>query len=56
MPVGVCKIKDGWANQDSVIVKYDDGQTQEIPASQYISQGYQPDIERLPACPPKPEK
>jgi hypothetical protein len=49
---GVCRIKDGWGNQDSVIVRYDDGKQFELPRSQYEAQGYQPPFAQLPACSP----
>jgi hypothetical protein len=49
---GVCKIRKGWGTEDSVVIRYDDGEKQEIPASRYIDQGYKPQIDSLPACPP----
>ncbi|UVK49908.1 hypothetical protein DBIPINDM_008031 (plasmid) [Mesorhizobium sp. AR02] len=52
MVAGVCKIKDGWATQDSVWIRYGDGKELEIPASEYEAKGYQPEIDDLPACPP----
>ena len=55
MARGVCKIKDGWADQDSVIVRYDDGTKMEVPASVYENDGYDPPLQQLPPCPPKAE-
>jgi hypothetical protein len=49
-PTGICKIKNGWVHQDSVWVHYDDGKRLEIPASQYMSEGYQPPIGQLTEC------
>ena len=51
MAKGLCRIKDGWTNEDSVWVEYDDGQRQEIPASRYVKQGYGPPLGQLPPCP-----
>jgi hypothetical protein len=50
MPRGKCKIKDGWAGEDSVIIVYDDGTELEVPASRYEAQGYEPPIASLPDC------
>jgi hypothetical protein len=37
VPKGVCRIKDGWEDEDSVWVEYhDDGQRQEISATRYV--------------------
>jgi hypothetical protein len=47
MAIGLYKIKDGWANEDSVWVRYDDGKQLEIPASQYVADGYEPPIDDL---------
>jgi hypothetical protein len=47
---GICKIKNGWVHQDSVWVRYDDGKKVEIPASQYVEQGFQPPIAELAEC------
>ena len=51
LTIGICKIPNGWADQDSVIVRSDNGDTREMPASEYSDQGYQPPIEDLPFCP-----
>jgi hypothetical protein len=51
MPIGLCRIKDGWGGQDSVLVHYDDGTVQELPARRYIERKYLPLLEDLPPCP-----
>jgi surface antigen len=48
MAKGIHRIKDGWVNQHSVLVKYDEGQEMEMPEDRYRSQGYQPAFENLP--------
>ena len=48
MAKGIRKIKNGWGNQDSVLVKYQDGAEMEIPVSQYVAQGHHPRIDALP--------
>lgn len=50
MPRGVCRTKNGWGTEDSVVVEYDDGTTLEMPLSQYIQQGYDPPADTLPPC------
>jgi hypothetical protein len=50
MAKGLCRVKDGWATQDSVWVEYDDGSRMEVPEEQYRSQGYQPPFDNLPFC------
>jgi len=50
MARGICKITNGWANQDSVWVLYDDGKQLEVPAETYRAAGYEPPLERLPEC------
>lgn len=50
--IGICRIEDGWANQDSVIIRYNDGTEGEIPASRYLEQAYQPPLDTLPWCNP----
>ena len=52
MAKGIRRIKDGWGDQDSVLVKYPDGVEMEIPASQYVAQGHHPSIDALPASAP----
>ena len=50
MARGICKIKDGWGNQDSAWVSYDDGTKLEVPEDRYRDQGYQPPFDQLPEC------
>jgi hypothetical protein len=45
---GIRRIKNGWGDQDNVLVKYPDGAEMEIPASQYVAQGHHPPIDALP--------
>ena len=54
MAKGIRKIKGGWGNQDSVLVKYPNGAEMEIPASQYVAQGHHPLIDALPALSSSP--
>lgn len=48
MANGLYRTKNGWANEDSVRVRYDDGKELDVPASQYITDGYDPPLEELP--------
>ena len=48
MAKGIRRIKNGWGDQDSVLVKYPDGAEMEIPASQYVAQRHHPPIDALP--------
>lgn len=48
MPKGLYRIVNGWGNQDSVRVKYNDGKELEIPLSTYVANGYSPSAESLP--------
>ena len=48
MAKGIRIIKNGWGDQDSVLVKYPDGAEMEIPAGQYVAQGHHPPIDALP--------
>jgi hypothetical protein len=50
MARGICKIKNGWANQDSAWVRYDDGTKLEMPEDKYREAGHQPPFEQLPEC------
>ena len=43
-PTGVCKIRNGWGNEDGVVIRHDDGEEHEIPASRYIEKGYRPSL------------
>ena len=49
MPVGLCRINE--TNQDSVLVRYNDGTVKEIPAHRYVEQQYLPFIADLIPCP-----
>ena len=51
MPLGLCRIIDGWVTQDSVLVRYSDGTVQELPARRYIAQRYLPSIDDLHSVP-----
>jgi hypothetical protein len=44
---GIYRIRDGWATQHSVMVKYYDGQESEVPEDQYRAKGYQPSFDEL---------
>lgn len=48
MAIGLWKEKDGWGNQDSVRVRYDNGAEMDIPAEDYRANGYAPLLEELP--------
>lgn len=56
MAIGICRIKNGWATQDSVWVRYGDGKELEMPAREYEAKAYAPGIDDLPACPPNKGK
>jgi hypothetical protein len=49
-PRGKCRETNGWGNQDSVKVVYDDGNEMDLPADEYEENGYQPPIDQLPEC------
>ena len=49
MPVGLCRINE--TNQDSVLIRYNDGIVKEIPAHRYVEQQYLPFIADLIPCP-----
>ena len=51
MPLGLCRIIDGWDTQDSVLVRYNDGTVQELPVHRYIAQRYLPSINDLRSVP-----
>ena len=51
MPLGLCRIKDGWTNQDSVLVRYKDGTVQELSQNRYVELRYLPSIGDLISCP-----
>jgi len=44
MAKGIRRMKDGWDDQDCVLVKYSGGAEVEIPRSQYVAQGHHPPI------------
>lgn len=48
MATGIVRVRNGWANQHSVIVLYDDGKEQEVPETRYREAGYSPRFEQLP--------
>ena len=48
MATGLFRTRDGWANEDSVRVRYGDGTELDIPASQYVADGYEPPLDELP--------
>lgn len=48
MAIGLNRTRDGWANQHSVRVRYDNGDEYDVPEDYYRSQGYQPPFEDLP--------
>jgi hypothetical protein len=50
MAQGICKIVNGWGNQDSAWIRYSDGKTLEITEDRYRTNGYQPPFEDLPEC------
>lgn len=54
-PIGLCLIKGGWGNQDSVLVRYGDGTVQELPARRYVELKYSPPLEELSPCPEIPD-
>ncbi len=56
---GIYRIRDGWVNEHSAVVKFDDGNEVEIPESRYRgrwpdgpmlyrTQGYMPAFDELP--------
>jgi hypothetical protein len=49
-PHGICKIPKGSVDEDSVWVKYENGDELDIRESQYRSRGYEPPFEELPVC------
>lgn len=50
MTQGLYRTKDGWLNEDSVRVRYTNGNELDVPASQYIAFGFNPPLEELPWC------
>jgi hypothetical protein len=47
---GICRVMNGWIQDDTVWILHDDGKKLEIKASQYEKEGYQPPIKQLPEC------
>ncbi|MGY4155587.1 hypothetical protein ACVINW_001429 [Bradyrhizobium sp. USDA 4461] len=50
MAHGICKITNGWGNQDSAWVRYGDGTKLEVPEDKYREAGHTPPFEQLPEC------
>ena len=48
MTQGLYRTKDGWLNEDSVRVRYTNGNELDVPASQYVAFGFDPPLEDLP--------
>ena len=48
MAKGLYREENGWANQDSVRVQFEDGKELDIPRSLYEAEGYQPPFQSLP--------
>lgn len=48
MANGIYRTKGGWANEDSVRVRYSDGTELDLPASKYAQDGGSPPIDELP--------
>lgn len=48
MVKGIHRTKNGWANEDSVLVEYDNGDRIDMPASEYQANDYAPSIEASP--------
>jgi hypothetical protein len=44
---GLTRTKDGWGNEDSVRVRYPDGNELDLPAPEYKAKGYQPPFDDL---------
>ena len=47
-PRGLYRERNGWGNQHSARVKYDEHQELDIPEDKYRARGYQPPFDRLP--------
>jgi hypothetical protein len=48
MPHGLCRVRDGWVTQHSVLVDVGELIPKEMPESRYREKGYQPPFEQLP--------
>lgn len=47
-PRGIYRERNGWGNQDSAHVKYDEHQELDLPEDRYRARGYQPPFDQLP--------
>ena len=47
-PRGIYRERNGWGNQHSARVKYDEGQELDVPEERYRARGYQPPFDQLP--------
>ena len=47
-PRGIYRERNGWGNQDSVHVKYDEHQELDLAEDRYRARGYQPPFDQLP--------
>ena len=45
---GLYRERNGWGNQHSAHVKYDEGQELDVPEDRYRARGYQPPFDELP--------
>lgn len=48
MALGLYRTKSGWANQDSVRVRYSDGREIDVPEDEYRASDYLPNFDDLP--------
>jgi hypothetical protein len=47
-PRGLYRERNGWGNQHSAHVKYDEAQELDVPEDRYRARGYQPPFDQLP--------
>lgn len=47
-PRGIYRERNGWGNQHSVHVKYDEGQELDMAEDRYRARGYKPPFDELP--------
>jgi len=47
-PRGIYRERNGWGNQHSARVKYDEHQELDLPEDRYRERGYQPPFNELP--------
>jgi hypothetical protein len=45
---GLYRVRNGWGNQHSVVMKYDDGKEFEVSETQYRDRDYMPLFDDLP--------